>query len=177
MLKKHSRLFIIHFRIIFPKLSTPGVDDHGPLKVFGDMVRPTFFSVINVEAVFALGIICGHREEGLWICCSASHAWISYLHIHAEKSSCIWRTGYYPLILQSATLSCTLEKPEIGATAPSLGFSLSPNGYRLLFFWPARSGYCGIELCTHDNYILWPKDMNCFHHTLSVEVSLLFFLF
>ena len=70
-----------------------------------------------------------------------------------------------------------LEKPEIWDTAPSLGFSLSPNGYHLLFFWPARSGYYGTELCTHDSYILWPKDMNCFHHTLSVEVSLLFFLF
>lgn len=65
MLKKHSRLFIIHFSIISPKLLTPCSDDHGLLKVFGDMVRPTFFSVINVEVVFALGITCGHREEGL----------------------------------------------------------------------------------------------------------------
>lgn len=177
MLKKHSRLFIIRFRIISPKLLTPCNDDHGPLKVFGDMVRPTFFSVINVEAVFALGITCGHREEGLWFRCIASHAWISYFHIHAEKSSCIWGLVITRSFCRMQPSLAYLEKPEIWDKAPSLGFSLSPNGYHLLFFWPARSGYYGTELCTHDSYILWPKDMNCFHHTLSVEVSLLFFLF
>lgn len=174
MPKKHSRLFIIRFRIIFPKLLTPCNDDHSHLKVFGDMVRPTFFSVINVEVVFALGITCGHKEESLWIHCIASHIWISYLHIHAEKSS--WHFGDWLFCRMQPSLAY-LEKSEIWATAPSLGFSLSPNGHPLLFFWPARSGYYGTELCTHDNYILWPKGMNCFHHTLSVEVSLPFFLF
>lgn len=100
MPKKHSRLFIIRFRIIFPKLLTPCNDDHSHLKVFGDMVRPTFFSVINVEVVFALGITCGHKEESLWIRCIASHIWISYLHIHAEKSS--WHFGDWLLPVHSA---------------------------------------------------------------------------
>lgn len=72
-----------------------------PLQVFGDKVKPTLFSISNVEAVFNLGITCGHKEVGACDSAALYPKLSAFIH---EVMACILGTGYYLLLLQPAAL-------------------------------------------------------------------------